>query len=360
VKGSYVQRIVARIATAVSIAAGLGLLPSFASVALAHHPELSVVGQSCVGTGTDVSLSINVVAWVGHGQPSPANDLSRQNTNIQVRMSVNGGAFTTIGSGAFTPPTYSFPATAVAPAGSSVVVEAKAMVPWANGAGGGESFQASHSIPAALCATPTPTPSPTPTASATPSPTPSATPSPSPSATPSPTGTPAPSATPSPTQPPSSGVIAGPPVTIDEGTSDEDEPAPAPNPAPTPAPTPAPNTFLAGAPPVGSTLTSSAAPAPAAASPRGAPTSDASPPAEVPSLVQDDAFPGPGSSDAPPAPQQAVQITPPNSGAGNLAEEVAARTVAWLPAALIALTIAASFGARRLTERTTARPFLRR
>jgi hypothetical protein len=110
------------------------LMVVFAPAALAHHPEISA-NQTCVDQR--VAIAYQAVSWKTDGTPGSGHP------NIVIEVRVNGaGTWAQVDSGAFNAGNnYRFSDTFDASPywGDSIEVRARAIGPWDNGIGGGES-----------------------------------------------------------------------------------------------------------------------------------------------------------------------------------------------------------------------------
>ena len=109
------------------------LMVVFAPMALAHHPEISA-SQTCVDK--QVRIAYESVSWKTDGTPGSGH------SDIRIEVQVNGaGPWTQVANGAYTADnSYGFSGTFDASAywEASIVVRARAVGPWDNGIGGGE------------------------------------------------------------------------------------------------------------------------------------------------------------------------------------------------------------------------------
>ncbi len=106
---------------------------AFAPAALAHHPEISA-DQVCADGS--VTIAYESVSWKTDGTSGSAHN------DIRIEIQVNGsGPWIEVGSGSYNAGnSYRFSGSfdADAYAGDSIVVRARAVGPWTNGQGGGE------------------------------------------------------------------------------------------------------------------------------------------------------------------------------------------------------------------------------
>ena len=121
------------LATLSAVAVLMSIMVVFAPAALAHHPEITA-NQTCVDQ--EVSIAYESVSWKTDGTPGSGH------SDIRIEVRVNGsGTWAEVANGAFNAGNnYRFSGTFDAAPywGESIEVQARAVGPWDNGNGGGE------------------------------------------------------------------------------------------------------------------------------------------------------------------------------------------------------------------------------